>query len=533
MAVAAPRRRGPAPWLAAAGLVVAGLACLPLAYLVIRAVGAGDEAWDVLLRGRTLELVLRTALLVAAVTAAAGAIGVTLAWLVVRTDLPGRRFWAVAGALPLVIPSYVMALGLISAAGPGGLLGEVSWLFGFAGAFAALTLATYPYVYLLCAAALRRMDPGPEEAARGLGRSSAAVFRSVTLPLLRPSIGGGAVLVALYTLSDFGVVSLMRYDALTRAIYQQYRSLFDRTPAALLGLVLVLLTALVLVLEARGRGNGRVSRSAAGAARPVEPVSLGGLRAPALAFCGALVGVALVLPVGVLAYWVQRSGGTGVEVSDVLSWGGHSLLVSALAAAVAVAASLPVATLVVRHPARWTRSLERLTYAANALPGIVIALALVFFATRVAEPVYQTLALLVFAYVVRFLPQALAGTHGALVRVDPQLEQAARGLGAPPRVVLGRVTVPLVAPGLLAGATLVFLSTMKELPATLLLRPIGFDTLATEVWGATTVSAYAEAAVPALTLIVLSAPVVYLLQIRRVGRPTSRADATPRAGVEA
>jgi len=325
----------------------------------------------------------------------------------------------------------------------------------------------------------------------------------------------------------------MRYDALTRAIYQQYRSLFDRTPAALLGLVLVLLTAVVLVIEARGRGAGRVSGSAAGTTRPAAPVVLGRLRGPALAFCAALVGVALVLPIGVLAYWVQRSGGTGVDVSDVLSWGGHSLLVSALAAVVAVLAALPVATLVVRHPARWTRGLQRITFAANALPGIVIALALVFFATRVAEPLYQTLALLVFAYVVRFLPQALAGTHSALVRVDPQLEHAARGLGASPRATFGRVTAPLVAPGLLAGATLVFLSTMKELPATLLLRPIGYDTLATEVWGATTVSAYAEAAVPALALILLSAPVVYLLQIRRVGRPAARTEAAPQAGVEA
>jgi iron(III) transport system permease protein len=359
------------------------------------------------------------------------------------------------------------------------------------------------------------MDPALEDAARGLGRTRAQVFREVTLPVLRPSVGAGSVLVALYALSDFGVVSLMRYDALTRAVYQQYRSLFDRTPAALLGLVLVLLTAVVLLVEARGRGRGRVARAGAGAARPAEPVRLGAWRWPALAACLAVLVAALLIPVGTLVSWSLRAGQDRADLGELLGWAWNSVAVSVLAAAAATAAALPVAALAVRWARGWTRGLERATYGANALPGIVIALALVFFATRAATSVYQTLPLLVFAYVVRFLPQALAGTEDALGRVDPQLEQAARGLGATPARVFARVTAPLVAPGLLAGATLVFLSTMKELPVTLLLRPIGYDTLATEVWTATGVSAYAEAAAPALLLIALSAPVVYGLQVRR------------------
>ena len=505
------RRRGPPPLLAVAGLVVAALAALPLAYLLVRAAGAGGEAWEVVVAWRTLTLVANTVALVAAVTAAATVIGVALAWLVVRSDMPGRRVWGVAAALPLVIPSYVTALALIAAIGPGGLVPLRGALFGFPGAFVALTLATYPYVYLLSAAGLRRLDPALEEAARSLGRSRRAAFTQVTLPVLRPSVGAGAILVALYALSDFGVVSLMRYDALTRAIFQQYRSLFDRAPAAILGLVLVILTVLVLVFEARGR---RAAPGRGGAQRAAPPVALGRWRAPAVAGVGAVVGLALVVPVVVLGVWASRRRGVAVELGDLVGWAGNSLLVAALAAGAAVLAALPVAALVVRHPRRWTRLTERATYAANALPGIVIALALVFFATRAAPVLYQTLALLVFAYVVRFLPQALAGTQAALARVDPALEQAARGLGARPWRVLARVTGPLVAPGLLAGATLVFLSTMKELPATLLLRPIGFDTLATEVWSATNVASYSQAALPALTLIVISAPVVYLLQVR-------------------
>ena len=326
------------------------------------------------------------------------------------------------------------------------------------------------------------------------------------------------MLVALYALSDFGVVSLMRFDALTRAIFQQYRALFDREPAAVLGLVLVVLTALVLFGEARSRGKGRTVRS--GGDRPVQRVGLGAWRWPALGFCLAVVALALLIPVGVLISWALRAEGPTLGLGEIVTLAGHSLLVGALAAMAAVVAALPVAWLSARYPGRRANLLERATYASNALPGIVIALSLVFFATRVAEPLYQTLALLVFAYVVRFLPQAMGGTRAAILRVDPKTEEAARGLGASPLRVLARITAPQVAPGLLAGATLVFLSTMKELPVTLLLRPIGFDTLATEVWSATGVASYSQAAAPALALLLLSAPVVYLLQVREPARPT-------------
>ena len=186
-----------------------------------------------------------------------------------------------------------------------------------------------------------------------------------------------------------------------------------------------------------------------------------------------------------------------------------------LAAALAVVAVLPVAFLAQRYPVRWTRLLERVSFTGNALPGIVIALSLVFFAARYGGRLYQTLALLLFAYVVRFLPQALAAAGAALRGVDPAVEEAARGLGRGPVATLVTVTAPLVRRGLLVGAALVFLSGLKELPATLLLRPIGFETLAVEIWSATSVAAYGEAAPAALALIVLSAPVVYVLAARR------------------
>jgi iron(III) transport system permease protein len=506
--------------LAAPAVAVVALVLLPLGYLVLRAATGGTDAWRVLTRRGTLELVLDTGALVLAVVGAAVVIGVPLAWLVVRTDLPLRSFWGVSAALPLVIPSYVAALALLGAFGPRGMLQQLlerpagvdrlPELYGFPGAFLALTLSTYPYVFLLVANALRSLDPALEEAARGLGRSSLATFVTVTVPAVRPAIAAGGLLVALYSLSDFGAVSLMQYDAITRAIYLQYRALFDRDPAAVLALLLVVLTALVLVLESRWRRGARYFRSAPGAARRAPRVALGRWRWPALAFSSAVVGLFLVVPTAVLVYWAARGTPLAAEWRAAF----NSVFASAVAAGAAVVAVLPVALLARRSRAGWTRVLERLAFAPNALPGIVVALSLVFFAARYGGPLYQTLALLLFAYVVRFFPQALAGAGSALDAVSPRLEEAARGLGRGPLGAFGAVTFPLARSGLAAGAALVFLSTMKELPATLLLRPIGFETLATEIWKYTQVAAYSEAAPPALLLIALSAPFVWALAAR-------------------
>jgi iron(III) transport system permease protein len=343
----------------------------------------------------------------------------------------------------------------------------------------------------------------------------------VTLPALRPSVGLGALLVALYTLSDFGVVSLMRYDALTRAIYLQYRSLFDRTPAAALALVLVAITAVALMLEWRTRSRGRRHRIGSGAPRKRRPARLGPWRGPALAFCAAVTTVFVLLPATVLCYWLARA--YSLDRAPALPWDAlaGSLLAGTVAATAAVGAAFPLGLLTVRFPSTAGRLLERLAYLGNSLPGLVIALSLVFFAARYASPVYQTFGLLVFAYVVRFFPQALSGVETALERINPRLEEASRSLGRGAVATVRSVTLPLLRSGLLAGGAIVFLSVMKELPATILLRPIGFDTLATDIWTQTQVGAYSQAALPALVLVGVSAPVLLLLSAgRRLEQPT-------------
>lgn len=520
-----PGRRPPL-LLWALALCAVAVVLLPLAYLVLRAAGGGVDAWSVLGRRGTAETILKTIALVAGVTAASVMVGVPLAWLVARTDLPGRRAWAVCAALPLVIPSYVAALALLGAFGPRGLVQQalegpfgverVPEIYGYPGSLLALTLASYPYVYLLAMAGFRAVDPSLEEASTGLGRSRASTFFRVTLPIARPSIVAGALLVALYTLSDFGAVSLMQYDALTRAIFLQYRALFDRTPAAVLALVLVVLTAIILTLEARARRGGVPGRPSAG--RASRPVELGRWRWPALGFCAAVAGVFLAVPLAVLGWWLARAVSLGYDLDIAWRPLANTVLVAFAAAGAATLAALPIALLARRHASRPTMLLERLAYTSNAMPGIVIALSLVFFAARYGGILYQTLALLLIAYVIRFLPESLAGTGSALASVSPRVEEAALGLGRSRLRMVAQITLPLARAGILAGAALVVLSTMKELPATLLLRPIGFDTLATEIWRLTSVGSYSRAALPALLLIALAAPIVYVLLRRGATR---------------
>lgn len=518
-----PRKRPPALiWVPAAG--IAALMLLPLAYLVLRSIEGGlSGAAEVLVEADTLATLGRSVLLAAIVTVASAAVAIPLAWLTTRTDLPGRRLWVVLTALPLVIPSYVGGFVLVSVLGPRGVLQgalepfgieRLPSIYGLTGAALALILFSYPYVFLTVRSAFRGMDPELEEAAKSLGSGGLKTFLRVTLPQLRPAIMAGSLLVALYTLSDFGAVSLLHYDSFAREIYIQYQSAFDRTPAAILALMLVLLTGTILLLESRTRGRLRYHRGGAGVARRATSVALGRWRWPALAFCGAVVSLALFAPVGILSFWLARGLASGEPLR--LVWGAalNSIYVSGLAAVVAALAALPVAVLSVRFRGPVSSFVERLTYLGYALPGIVLALALVFFGANYAPALYGTLGALVIAYVIHFLPQAVGATRTALLQVNPSIEEAARGLGRSPAKVIASVTAPLARSGILAGAALVFLTTMKELPATLLLSPIGFDTLATSIWTATSEAFFARAAAPALILILISAVPMYLLTIR-------------------
>lgn len=492
--------------------VVAALALLPIGYLLVRAASADHQAWSDLASAETVALLLRSLGLATAVAITGAIIAVPLGWLVTVTDLPGRRTLAALAAVPLVIPSYVGALVFISAFGPRGLLQEIlegpfgvtrlPEIYGFWGAYLTLTLFTYPYLLLMVIATLRRMDFALFDTARAMGYGPVSAFNRVVVPQLRGALAAGGLLAALYTLSDFGVVSLMRFDTFTRVIYVHYRSLYDRSGAALLALVLVLVTLFVVLGEIKARG--RAERQGSTAVRP-RTIELGRWRWPALMPIAGLLGLALAVPVGVLVYWIVRSLDETIDWPVIAHATLNSLTASGIAAAVAAVLAFPIALMAVRSTRKTAKALEALSSAGYALPGIVVALGLVFFSIRYASPLYQTLTLLVLAYVIRFIPQSIAATRTALARANPSIEDAARSLGHSRRSIFWRVTLPLAAPGVVSGALLVFLTAMKELPATLILRPTEFDTLATEVWSRATTAAYSKAAIPALILIAVSA----------------------------
>jgi iron(III) transport system permease protein len=516
------RARRRTPVLTTLGLVVAAGALLPLVYLVIRTGEAGwSRVWDIASAPRTLRLLRDTVGLTVAVTATTAAIAVPMAWLTVRTDLPGRRVLTVLTALPLAIPTYVGGFAFVAFAGPRGTLqgwlqplgvDRIPSIYGFWGAWLVLSLFSYPYVLLTVRSAVRRLDPSMEEASRTLGASALTTFGRITLPQLRPSITAGALLVALYTLSDFGAVSLLRFDSFTRAIYVSYRASVDRSTAAVLGLMLVALTLTVVVLELRTRGRNTYHRLHAGGGRTPTEVRLGRWRWPAFSACVALVVVALGIPVGIIGYWLVRGLQAGEPVRLTTELAGNSLWAATLGTVAVVLAAWPVALLAARHRTRTSRFVETAAWVGYALPGVVVALSLVFFGARITPAIYQTMVMLVFAYTVLFLPQAMGSMRSSLLQVNPELEEASRSLGSGPAATFRRVVVPLARPGVLAGAALVFLTIMKELPATLLLAPTGYKTLATQVWSATSEALFGRAAGPALALIVLaSVPMVFLV----------------------
>lgn len=482
----------------------------PLVHLVVRATEARDPV-AIVFSSRVARFVLHTVGLGAAVTLAAVVLGVATAWLVERTDLPFRRLLATLAPLPLVVPSYVGALAVLSAFGPAGIVARVPGIVGFWGAFVVLALSTYPYVLLPVRAALRGLDPALEEAARALGDRGTRVVFGVIVPQLRPALLAGGLLSFLYVLSDFGAVAMMRYDTLTRAIFLEYRSSFDRAPAALLATILVALTLAAIVVERRLRGRNVVTRAASGVG-VARTVSLGWARWPAAAGVLLVVVGGIGVPVGVTGYWALTGGSRRDAASVLGSAALTSLSWSAAAAFVAVALSLPVAFLAVRHRGRLSQGVEALALSGFALPGLVIALALVFFAARYVPSIYQTGSLVVMAYVVRFLPESLGAVRTSLGQVDPALEDVARSLGRSRLSAVATVTVPLIRPGLVAGAALVFLTAMKELPATLLLRPAGADTLAIRVWTGASEGRYAQAAPSALILVAASSLVLWAMR---------------------
>ncbi|MEO8756470.1 MAG: iron ABC transporter permease [Devosia sp.] len=493
--------------------LVAGLSLIPLGFIVVVAVTSGwDEMMRLVFRPRVLDLLIHTIWLEAITLPVASLLGVGLAWITERTMLRGTRWWGALMVAPLAVPAFVQSYAWNSV---------FPQLHGLPGAVTISLISYLPFVYLPVAAQLRRLDPALEDGAAALGTGPAAIFWRVVLPQLRWPICAGALLVGLHLLGEYGLFVLMRYDTFATAIVDQFESVYNGPAANLLGGVLVLCTAALIGLETLLRGDRRYARLGAGAARQPVRHDLGRWRWPAV----ALLAVVAVLSVGVtlatLLRWLWIGGAAIWRVDQIGAALGQSIFYAVLAGAITTLLAVPMAWLTVRAPGKLQRGLEAAHLYVGALPGIIVALALVSITVRVALPLYQTAATLIFAYVLMFLPRALTGLRSSMAQAPVELERAAMSLGRSPLVAIWQTTMRLAAPGVAASMALVALGVANELTGTLLLAPNGTRTLATKFWALTGELDYVAAAPYAVLLIVLSLPLTVLL--RRQADRTLRA----------
>ncbi|MCL4273356.1 MAG: iron ABC transporter permease [Anaerolineales bacterium] len=523
--------------LFAAGLVALFVA-IPLGYIFFRAVTGGEEVWLRLLQTRIWKLLGNTLLLAVTVTGGATLVGVTMSFLTERTDLPGRNIFRWMLAMPLAIPAYIGGIVHLTLLRPrGGLIPQLlaSWFgqpvptpspLGFGGAAFILTLFMFPYVYLLSGAAFRSLNASLEEASRTFGRSNWQTLWEVTLPALRPGITAGALLVALDVLAEYGTVALLRYETFSSAIFVQLAGRYDRSAAAVLSGVLIVLAVIILWGEIRLQGQARFTQLDS-QWRPAPTLPLKKWKVPAFLLVSLVVFSSLLVPIIVLAVWSVQALLDPAALASIMRSGSqtfgnyvwNSLWASGLAAVLAVLLSLPVALLSVRYPNKLTQAISRFCQIGYAIPGVVIALSLVLLVNRYLPFLYATPLIVVMAYVLRHMPQAVRASESALNQLSPSMEEASRTLGRTSIQTIFQVILPLIVPGLLAGAGLVFLTSLKELPATLLLRPAGFDTLAVRVWIWASEGFYIQAAPAALLLVVASAaPLYFLLRREQIFR---------------
>ena len=501
--------------------LVGALFAAPAAVVLARAASLGG---DLVPLARQLGGPLwRSVQLAGLVSATAAVVGTLLAWVVTRTDLPGRRLWRVVLVLPLVLPSFVGAAALVAGLAPGGIVHLVLEAVGitpprrFRGlgpAWLVLSAFTYPYVLLPVSARLSTVPQSLHDSARLLGHSAWSAFVRVTLPHIQASVAASTLLVFLYTLSELGAVQLVGFDTLTRVVYAS--RLVDRPTSFGAAALLAVLAAGAVFGERRLRGRARTDSGVA--LVPGRPVRLGWAAVPATAACALVAAVGLLVPLASLGLWAQRGLASGrVELGQLVGPARSTAAVGVAAALLAVLAVLPLALASVRRP-HPSAGLATVGVASGfAVPGLVIALSLAYLTlnTPLLGRFYQSAALLVVAYVVHFGLQALGSNEQAVRSVPDPVRESATLLEASRWRRVTRIELPLMAPNLAAGGGLVLLSTVKELPATLLLAPIGFTTLATTIFNAYEDGFYAEVGAASLLLVAVSATLTWLLVLRR------------------
>ncbi len=525
-------------------LPLAIVAALPLLVVFSGWLHPDNTVWQHLASTVLGDLVLNTLVLLAGVAVGVLVLGVGLAWLNALCDFPGRRFFDWALMLPLAIPAYVMAfvaLGLLDFSGPvQGLLRDWFGPRGYwfppvrstGGVIGAMVLVLYPYVYMLARSAFLTQGHGTLEAARILGLGPWSAFFRIALPMARPAIVAGASLALMETLADFGTVAVFNYDTFTTAIYKAWFGLFNLQAASQLASLLLLFVAMTLFTERRLRGRARFHETTRGARS--RRIRLCGWRASlATSTCSLVFALAFAIPVAQLLVWAWEVAGEDLDtrylqlVLNTLSLGGSAAIVT-----ISGALLLAFAHRYGHDP--MTRAAVRTATLGYALPGSVLAVGVMLAFTGIDNflqslgqalgmqtgPILAgSIAALLLAYLVRFLAVAYGPIDSSLERIRPSLPEAARSLGAGSRQVLQRIYLPLLRPGLLTAVLLVLVDVMKEMPATLLLRPFGWDTLAVRIYEMTSEGEWERAALPAVSLVLAGLLPVIVLVRRSAARP--------------
>jgi iron(III) transport system permease protein len=479
-------------------------------YLFIRASQKPiSESIDLLFRPKTLQVLGTTSALVACVVITTVVMGVAMASGLHFVRLPFRRLLIIPAVLPLAIPSYVFTYTWIAL---------VPNFSGFLAAAFILSITTLPYVILATLSGLRTVDNSQIEVARSLGLTLPQTFRRVVFPQVKGHISAGALLAALYTISDFGAVSLLNVETLTVTIQNMYKAAYDRGAAAVIAFVLIAFSTVVVLADEKIKRQTPDTNVVKAYSTKSTLISNTWLRMAVIATVGLYALNAVLIPFYVL---ITRffSNRVAIDWTDLLTASISTISVAALGALIALVLSAPLGIILSGAPTRMGHTAQRIITIGHGLPGVVVGLAIVSIGSKLGA-LYQTTFLLAFAYALLFLAKSVASMNSSLSRVPSSVKDVASTLGMNQWMVIKKVVAPIAAPGIGLGTILVFLTAMKELPATLMLRPTGFETLATQIWSAASINRFNEAAPYALILVLIAALPTFLI---------SRPDKTDRA----
>jgi iron(III) transport system permease protein len=486
---------------------------IPFIYLIFRAFEKPlPEIASLLLRGKTIDVLSTTTALLVLVVVVNIVLGTLIATGLHFVRLPFAHLLIVPTILPLAIPSYVFTYTWLAL---------IPSLSGTLAAAFILVLTTLPYMLLSILMSLRRIDSGLIEVARTLGLSRLQIFTRVILPQIRGSISTGALLSGLYVLSDFGAVSLLNVETLTVSIQNMFKSSYDRSAAAVIALLLIIASVVFIAVDEKIKDRKAKENILKTSSMENSRIEGLGLRSFVLTAVGIYSSLAIVVPIYVL---LSRfiSNPNPIDFSGIIAASISTISVSALGAAIALIFSAPLGFLISSHAGRLSQFSERIILIGHALPGVVIGLALVSLGSKLG-PIYQSIILLAFAYALLFLAKAVASMTSSLQLVPSALKEVAATLGKNRSRVTTSVVLPIALPSIGLGTLLVFLTAMKELPATLMLRPTGMDTLATQIWSYASINRFNEAAPYALVLVIIAAIPTFLLSLPR-GNPKEMLD---------